>query len=58
LPRNPVYVMNGAAGDREGQGHGWIEPAPSWSYTHNSVARCASEMFFRFFSFFVFRFLV
>ncbi len=35
-PRAPVYVVNGAAGNRETQDGQWIEPTPTWSVSRNA----------------------
>ena len=29
-PSGPIYIMNGAGGNREGQNNAWSDPAPSW----------------------------
>eukprot|EP00605_Chrysophyceae_sp_TOSAG23-4_P000613 GSChrysophyteH1.ASY1.ANO1.690.1 assembled CDS len=31
----PIYIVQGASGNREGNKHSWPEPAPAWSASHS-----------------------
>lgn len=37
-PSGPVYVVNGAGGNREGVSSNWITPTPAWSAMQGGVA--------------------